>query len=412
MKPINRHIRRLYLLQIVSALLGTILSVYLLVHHTRVKLGIQDSSSFCSFGRLADCDVVNVSKFSEIAGLPIASIGAIYFSLLLILGIFIPPKNPNFHLVNRFLAWLSLIALMVDLILLIGIQWLVLQSFCLICILTYVANFSHLAANFKRTTLENKSHLVQNLFWGREPWSFKGFSITRFILVLCFVGVFSGLILLLPSWIEFKSGYSSHQKEAVSSFLSEWANKPIKDISIGPNDGVYGNPNAKVKIIVFSDFQCPFCRKTAFTLHTLLPSFKNELLLVFKNFPLDISCNPLVQRKMHLYACSLARLAVCAREKGKFWDYHDKVFMDIDEQELEGEWDIVRKKLSPIFRETEIDDCLRSASSLGQVQKDIDLGIQLGIQGTPAIFINGKTVSIPLDLETFKKIIALENPQK
>ncbi|NBX77391.1 MAG: vitamin K epoxide reductase family protein [Proteobacteria bacterium] len=104
--PLAPQIRKLHLIQIVAACLGTALSIYLLVHHTRVNLGIQDSSSFCSFGGLADCDV-NVSKYSEVAGVPLAAIGAIYFFVLLILGLLVPPKNPNFQIVGRFLAWLS-----------------------------------------------------------------------------------------------------------------------------------------------------------------------------------------------------------------------------------------------------------------------------------------------------------------
>ena len=412
MNPLAPQIRKLHLIQIVAALLGTALSIYLLVHHTRVKLGIQDSSSFCSFGGLADCDVVNVSKYSEVAGVPLAAIGAIYFFVLLILGILIPPRNPNFQLVNRFLAWLSLIALLIDLFLLVGVQWLMLKSFCLMCILTYLANLAHLGANFRQTQLQYKSHLLQNLFWGNRPWSLRQFSSSRFVMALISIIAFSGLLLFLPSWIELKNGQAGQEKEAASDFLSQWSQLPVQEVSIGPEDSTSGNPEAKVKIVVFSDFQCPFCKKTAFSLHTLLPSFKNEIWVAFKNFPLDPTCNSLVQHKMHPYACSLARLSVCANKKGKFWEYHDQVFMHIDEGDLEGGWDVIRKKLASVFTGAEIDECLRSPESLSPVQKDIDLGIQLGIQGTPAVFINGRLVSVPLDMDTLRKIISLENHQK
>ncbi|NBT58059.1 hypothetical protein EBT16_04665 [bacterium] len=411
-KPIEQKIRRLHYFQLGSALLGIVLSLYLLVHHTRVKLGIQDSSSFCSFGRLADCDIVNVSKFSEVSGMPLASIGAIYFFFLFVSGIFFPPKNPTFRLMNRFLAWLSSLALLIDLVLLIGVQWLTLGSFCLVCILTYFANLGHLVANYRTIKLEHKTHPIQNLFWGRGPWSLKGFSVSKVFIALTSTAVFSAMIVFLPSWMEMKEGQSSPKKDSAAIFFSKWSQIPVQEISTSPKDGVYGNQDAKVKMVIFSDFQCPFCKKTAFGLHTLLPSFKNELLVVFKHFPLDKTCNPLVEHNMHPYACSLARLAVCANQKGKFWEYHDLVFMHLDEQQLEEGWDVVRKKLAPVFQSAEIDECLRSESSLDQVKQDIDLGIRLGIQGTPAIFINGKSVTVPLDLETIKKVLALENPQK
>lgn len=407
MRPTEPQIRKLHLIQMGASLLGLALSVYLLVHHTRVKLGIQDSSSFCSFGGMADCDVVNVSKFSEVSGVPLAAIGAVYFFVLLVVGILIPPKNPNFRLVSRCLAWLGSLALLIDLILLVGVQWWALKSFCLICILTYFANLAHLGANFRRAQLEHKTHVLQNLFWGNEPWSLKKLSHSKLVIAFISIVAFSGLVAFLPSWIELKYGQPEQSKEAIASFFAQWDLLPVQDVSIGPEDIIYGNPEAKVKIVVFSDFQCPFCKKTAFSFHTLLPSFKNEVLFVFKNFPLDMSCNPLVQNKMHAYSCSLARLGVCANAKGKFWPYHDKVFMDISEQDLESGWDIIRQKLSSVFSGTEIEDCLRSEKSSSQVQKDIELGIRLGLQGTPATFINGKPVTIPLDLESLRKIISL-----
>lgn len=400
MKSIDKKIRPFYFIQLACAASGMALSIYLLVHHTRVKLGIQDSSSFCSFGRMADCDIVNVSRFSEVSGVPLASIGAVYFFFLLILGILFSPKNPLFKALSGFLMGLTSLALFIDLILLVGIQWLTLKSFCLLCILTYVANLGHLLANYRINTL---------LPSPKNGVSWKNLKKSQTVILLLGVLVFMGILSFLPSWIESRSGQDSNQRKAlVSDFFNQWPQLPSKNIPISAGDASFGNPNAKLKITVFSDFQCPFCRKAAFSLHSLLPSFKEDIYLTFKHFPLDSTCNPIVPSPMHPFACSLARLGVCAQEKNRFWDYHDTVFMKVEDSDLLSGWDSLRTKLNDIFSADEFDRCLQSDSSLSGVKKNIQEGIELEIKGTPATFVNGRVLSIPLDLETLKKLIELE----
>lgn len=409
MKQIETSIKRNYFIQLGFALIGVALSLYLLVHHTRVKSGIQDSSSFCSFGRLADCDIVNVSRYSEIAGVPLASIGAVYFFVLFLLGILAPPKSPNFHLVNRWMAWLTSLALIFDLVLLFVIQIGILHSICLMCFLTYIANFGHLWLNFHRTKSEYKTHTLQNLFWGNSPWSFKVFSWTRIGTVLVSFLAFSGIVFYLPSLIRSQTAGFIEKEMAQSDFFDNWKNLPQREIPISKEDGSFGNPDAKVKIVVFSDFQCPFCKTAAFGFHTLLPSFGKKVHLVFKNFPLDPSCNSAVSHSMHPYACMLARLGHCAQKKGKFADYHDTVFMGMEERDLQESFDVARKKLSPIFSEAEIDSCLKDPESLEKIKKDVELGLSVNLEGTPATFINGRLVTIPLDPSALEKLIQLEN---
>ena len=408
MKQLDAQIRKLYFFQLGSAFIGMLLSIYLLVHHTRVKNGIQDTSSFCSFGRLADCDIVNVSRFSEVAGVPLASIGAMYFFTLFIGGLLSPPKSNHFYLSNRLMAWFATVALGIDLVLLVGIQLISLRSLCLLCCLTYVANLGHLWLNYKRNQLEFKTNSIQNLFWGNQPWSIKGLSAIRLTVFLTSVVVFAGCLTLIPHWTTPESDQQKQKDASVSEFLSNWKTLPQYDIPIEKEDGVFGNPNAQVKIVVFSDFQCPFCRTAAFTFHTLLPSFNNKVLLVFKNFPLDSACNPAVPHSLHAHACTLARLGNCAQQKGKFAKYHDTVFSDFEENDFSGGFDNLKKKLAPIFSESDIDQCLNNPTSLEKIKKDIDLGLTLDLKGTPAIYINGRLITVPLDFESLGRIVQLE----
>jgi len=391
------RIHRLYLIQLGCSGLGIAISLYLLLHHTRVKLGIQDASSFCSFGKLADCDIVNVSRFSEVAGVPLASIGAFYFFFLLVMGFLFPPRHPNYEVARKVLVGLSTLALMVDLILLIGIQWLQLGSFCLLCILTYGANLGYLIAGAVHPAPLSSTKVLKELSNAKI-----GFA------VLC-LAFFGASLTFFPSWIQSHSGGWEQKQKALSELLQKWKALPSIDFPADSSDGVWGADGAKIQIVVFSDFQCPFCRKSAFTLHTLLPSFKDTVRVTFKHFPLDSACNPAVAQAMHPYACSLARLAVCAQKKGKFWDFHDTVFFKIPETVFQEGWENIRLALQTLFSESEIEACLRSDESLQKVRADTELGLRTGIQGTPATFINGKAVSIPLDIDVLGKIVQAES---
>src|SRR5262249_55036236 len=79
---------------------------------------------------------------------------------------------------------------------------------------------------------------------------------------------------------------------------------------------VQGSGDAKVTVIVFADFQCPFCARSESTLAQLLQTYGDELRIVFKNYPLPF----------HDDALLAARAALAANEQGKFWPYHHVLF--------------------------------------------------------------------------------------
>ena len=92
-----------------------------------------------------------------------------------------------------------------------------------------------------------------------------------------------------------------------------------------------GASKAPVQVVEFSDFLCPFCRNLAAALHSFLPQSGDRLQVFFKNYPLDLACNPKLQRTVHAGACNLALGALCAQDQGKFWAYHDRAFAGVGE---------------------------------------------------------------------------------
>src|SRR5260370_20528226 len=150
--------------------------------------------------------------------------------------------------------------------------------------------------------------------------------------------------------------------------------------SMGPAD-------AKVTIVEFSDFQCPYCRQSAGMLKTFLatPEAK-DVRFVFRHFPLT----------MHPWAKPAAEAAACAsfQDQAVFWKMHDWLF----ENQTSVSVDNVRDKLldvaraSPGFDVATYQGCLDDALSLGTVLRDTNTGVTNRVTGTPTFFVNGRRV--------------------
>jgi protein-disulfide isomerase/uncharacterized membrane protein len=397
-----------YWLQLTASLIGMLISLYLLVQHTRLKSGIQGGASFCSFGAHFNCDVVNVSDYAEVFGIPLAAFGALYFFVLVMLGLMATPSDKKFGRLQWLMGVLNVTALAVDLALLV-IQVVKLKNFCLMCFLTYAATGVALWGNLMLTggdgTFGSRFRRALSLdrFTGGGRFSTPAL-IMASLGVVCYVA----LLMMIPSFVRSSSPTEAHVEDALFQYFEAWKKMPIKSLEVKPEDGVFGNPMSRVRVLVFSDFQCPFCKKGAFTLSTALTPMKDKVLLVFKHFPLDSKCNPLLQYQLHAHACDLAKLGFCARKKGKFWDFHDRVFFNMTEGDLEKGNDAIAAQLKDILTKEEFDRCLADDAPLKSIAEDIKLGNSLGVKGTPSVFINGKPVTIPLTVENLQKLVSIE----
>ncbi len=163
---------------------------------------------------------------------------------------------------------------------------------------------------------------------------------------------------------------------------------------------VLGNKNAKVTIIEFSDFQCPFC-KTLFD--ESLAQIKKDYVdtgkakFAYRHYPLT---------SIHPNAQKTAEATECANEQGKFWEYHDQLFTyQADWETLTGE--ALDAKLSEYAVAVGIDgtqllECVTSNKFADKVEEDISAGNEVGVDGTPATFINGIRISGAVPYEEFK----------
>ena len=165
--------------------------------------------------------------------------------------------------------------------------------------------------------------------------------------------------------------------------------RTLSSPSLGPVD-------APVTLVEFSDFQCPYCARLAPVVKKIAGEYPGRVRVVFRQFPL---------RSIHAHAQKAAEASLCAFDQGRFWEMHDALFEDI--KKLES------KDLKARARKLNLDlesfsQCLESGKYAATVQQDLEDGMVAGVSGTPAVFINGRTLKGSKPYEGMKKVIEEE----
>lgn len=167
-------------------------------------------------------------------------------------------------------------------------------------------------------------------------------------------------------------------------FLTNSKSKTIEVIEVDfiYNINTTGSPfkglsNAPVVLVVFTDFQCPYCAYLVPILDQVLKQYPKEVKIVFKNYPLQ----------SHSYAMSAAIAALAAGSQGKFWEFHDLLFKNYNQLSDEKIEEIIIK--TAINRQ-EFDKKINDPQLLQKVQQDLIDGLNADVRGTPSVFINGK----------------------
>ena len=159
--------------------------------------------------------------------------------------------------------------------------------------------------------------------------------------------------------------------------------------SLGPAD-------AKITIVEFSDFQCPYCRRFHDeTYRALLDAYPGQIRFVYRNLPLT---------SIHPNAMPAAIASLCANDQNAYWDYHEKLFGS----ETLDEATYVQYATDLGLDVDTFKACLTSGSHEAFIQQDMDFSLGLGVQSTPTFFINGLAVIGAQPLSNFKQLIDKE----
>jgi protein-disulfide isomerase len=169
---------------------------------------------------------------------------------------------------------------------------------------------------------------------------------------------------------------------------------PVVDIGTGGRPEK-GPKDAPVTMIVFSDYECPFCRRAETTVEQVLKAYDGKIRYVFRDYPLPF----------HAKARPAAVAANCAIPQGKFWEFNQKLFAG----------DLGPEGLKKIATEVGLDqkkfDACVAKNDQSSIEKDMADGSAVGVNGTPAFFINGRMLSGAQPFEAFKEVIDQELAQ-
>lgn len=176
----------------------------------------------------------------------------------------------------------------------------------------------------------------------------------------------------------------------------------IKDVPLGEGVPVTGPADAPVTIVLFEDFQCPFCRKLAGNLHALQASRPNDVRIAWYNFPMHTACNEAAPKDMHPRACAAAAASICAEQQDKFWEMHDVLFFNSAR--------LSNREILSYAAELGIDmkqyrTCLNDPATGERILADARLGTSLGVKGTPTFFVNGRRLSGAQPVEVLEAVV-------
>ncbi len=170
------------------------------------------------------------------------------------------------------------------------------------------------------------------------------------------------------------------------------AEVPADALGVRADDPIRGSPKAPVTVVLFSDFECPFCSRVEPTLARVRQEYGNKVRIVWKHQPLPF----------HKQAVPAAVAAEAAREQGKFWEMHDRIFAN--QQGLSAEpYAQLAKEIG--LDVAKFEAARKSGRGTARIQEDQAIAQRNGVDGTPTLFVNGERIVGAVPYEQIKSVI-------
>lgn len=379
-------------------LVGLSISLYLLWRHIQFASNGTAGADTCQAVFGTGCDETLLSETSYQFGLPLAGWGTIYYGTILSLLATGTILGRRFQKEARAAAFLmSILALIISFIL-AGFMLSGKSPFCPLCAIIHTLNLVLVFALWKLSAqnLHQSIRAIGSIFS-----SASGEASQRTVKIL---GMISTLLVGLVLYLGVSLKASSTIKPDLEKATTQFQEGTNQNILVESNDPILGPYSAPAQLVVFSDFECPHCRAYSERLSFLKGMFGEQLQIVFKHFPLDISCNPIMRRDLHHFACEAAYSAEAARRQGKFWAYHDLLF----HTPFTGEPGLFSSLAESAGLDlTRFEEDRTSQDVKSKVASDIRLGMQLHVNSTPTLFLNGRRVQ-DLNPEVVENLIQQE----
>jgi protein-disulfide isomerase/uncharacterized membrane protein len=409
---------------------NALVSGLLLLQHHRVGAAVSAVGQICGEGTESGCETVAQSRYAEVGGVPIAAFGLAFSASLAVLLLLASAAGAEARAAAALLAFAALLAaLAVDAILL-GVQLFAIRAFCRLCLLTYAINA--LALVVIRPAQRRLLVVREGLGIPAGRAALGGWVVATVAIVAAVVAGSVALryrerlqataILGQPAAAPLPvvsagppapagSEAQRYQEEARAAQeqarrlqdilddpakLDEYmAQKARRDFDQGPVRAFNlktvpfkGPAEAPIRVVEFSDFLCPYCRQIAGAFAAYIPQSAGRVVVYFKNYPLDQTCNSSLKQTVHQGACNVALGAICAQDQGKFWPYHDRVFSSPPTNPQVS--DVVSMAREAGLDAAAVESCVNNPATRQRLGAEIAEGSQAQVQGTPTLFINGK----------------------
>ncbi|MBI4360026.1 MAG: DsbA family protein [Candidatus Jacksonbacteria bacterium] len=173
--------------------------------------------------------------------------------------------------------------------------------------------------------------------------------------------------------------------------------KEVASVPLGFKEGrpTRGIPSARITVVEFSDFQCPFCRESFKILQEVFLKFPDALHFQYRHFPIEGNGS-------HPLAEEAAEASMCANAQGKFWEYHDLIFQNQDRLTIDS---FLAFASSIQLDTTAFAVCFQTHQFADQVVEDFEDARSIGVKATPTFFINGVKIEGTLPLSTWEQLI-------
>jgi protein-disulfide isomerase len=349
----------LHALHVLNAVLMVAAGIYLTTHYYDTLYpsgGLNSASALCDVSAFWNCDVATHSKVAAIAGVPIAFLGLLNGLFLLGASIFASESyERTASAVTKYNAIGAVGLLIFSLVALKGL--------CPVCTIYYILSW-----------------VAAALFWkkGINSWvpDTKVAGIWLAVTLASAVGI-SQYTAGRAAKVQGMSAQIVTQYQALADYGDPEPASAFHIYSSTPNFA-----DAPIRVSVFSDFQCPFCKSVAEQMPQLARLYAGKINIQYFFYPLDSNCNASVKSAMHPFACRAAMLAAC--DPAKFEAVHDEIFAKQEGLNLDV--------LKAIADKHELTACFDAQSTRDAVLASINGATKFNLRSTPTIIINGKKI--------------------
>lgn len=380
-----------------GALFGIGAGIYMTQHHEIGLYGGADANfelQGCSEEAGYSCDAVNLSEYSEFLGVPLFTWAIpaygwmIYLAAMVLRG-----RREQLTVLTVVGGFASVVS-----VVLWYISWGILQESCAWCMRLWTVNFASFALALAASGLRFPLPKMPGLLQAGGVY---------LVLAAASIGVqqtYRGQLLGDAADIDLDARVLETTPVAAAEEVDPreqvdpegllerrtWDTvgedgEPAQLI-VEPDDAWKGNPDAEVVLVEYADLECGYCKRTSGVIKRLYEAYKDDVLFVFKHYPMDPGCNPGVRNRRHRRACNAAIAAVCAKEQGKFWAFHDLAFKNQHQLKVDDLLTYAKEVGMDLqlFRQCATDD-----RTLERLRADGQSGKDLQLHGTPRIFVNG-----------------------